>query len=451
MKTKYFFLAAAAALFAACSSDDGIAEQQQAKQQAEQVPVNFGAYVNRGTTRAGQAGELTNDQLKWGTHLDDGFGVFCYYTDNQYYSETSKPNFMYNQQVKFVNGDFLYEPVKYWPNEYGDKAQSEGIDRLSFFAYAPWVPVTAKTGIVTGDAKSGIVALTNNTKSGDPYVKYFVDMDPAKQVDLCWGVAAAAYTDVVEGDADFTVGAGDLFLDLTKPKTDSKIKFNFLHALASLNVTIDTDVDVKSHATSALASGTKIYVRSVSFDGFATKGMLNLNSKTADWYDLTGINKIVGNTFTVFDGRRDGKEGQTGAEAANEIPSGLNENIIQKNTATNGVTNTAVNLFNSTTANAPVYVIPTGTALTVTIVYDVETSDDNVAGFLSDGKTHGSTVENKITKTITLSSSGNMTLAAGKKYTVNLHLGMTSVKFDAEVTGWGDAIEGGADLPINDN
>ena len=210
-----------------------------------------------------------------------------------------------------------------------------------------------------------------------------------------------------------------------------------------------------SHGLTGLATGTKIYVREVTFEGFADKGMLNLNSeaKTADytpkWVDLSGINEIKSGKVTIYDGRRDGREGQVNAEASNEKPQNLNSAIIQNSSATDGVLGTAYyNLFASSTVDKPILVIPTGEDLRITIVYDVETADDNLATFLSNGTTHGSSVENKITKAITLNGS-NLKLAAGKSYRVNLHLGMTSVKFDAAVTEWSDVSTGDVDLPVN--
>ena len=456
MKTKYFFLAAAAALFAACSSDDGIAEQQQqAQQQAEQVPVAFGAYVNRGTTRAGSPGTLktTTDTDKELSLQTAGFGVFGYYTDNVPFSQNSTPNFMYNQQVS--TSAWTYTPVKYWPNEYGTNAISDGVDRLTFFAYAPWVNVTPETGRAVGDQTSGIVGMTSNVATGDPYVKYFVNMDPGKSVDLCWGVSAGGFTSTVDGPDANAVADGGKFVDLVKPLTGAKIKFDFKHALAKLNVQIDADVDnVVPKEDKALATGTKIYVRSVTFEGFALKGLLNLNAAASEgplWYELSSTNtKISSATSTIYDGRRDGKEGQANASATNELPAGLNKVIISDDGNTkSGVTNTPVNLFESSFASPdkadPVYVIPVdGEPLSVTIVYDVETEDNQVAGYLSDGTKHGSTIENKITKQIIAGG-----LKAGYAYTVKLHLGMNSVKFDAVVRDWTAAPDTDVALPDN--
>lgn len=469
---KLFILAAAAALLAACSSDDEITAEKQAAQQAAQQEVGFSAYVNRGTTRAGKTGTVTNNNGTSPNYLlqASGFGVFGYYTDGLPYSETATPNFMYNQCVSGLS--WQYTPKKYWPNEFGTDAESEGQDKLTFFAYAPWVEVTPGTGRVTGDQTSGIVGLTSNVATGDPYVKYYVDFEPDKRVDLCWGVAAANYTSsVVTGLNNIT--EGNPYIDVKKPELNTssssgKIDFKFYHALASLNVQIDADVDDvrdgSDHGT-ALDKNTRIWVRSVTFEGFTDKGQLNLNAdKTAPlWYELSSSNTAIGSgTVTIHDKRRDGKEGQANAEATNEKPASLNAKFIQSapyqtyNASTGlkisddvpGVTNTAVNLFNASDATDPIFVIPTGEDLKVTIVYDVETYDPNVAGYLSDGVTKGSTIENKITKNIQISSE-NVKLAAGKAYTINLHLGMTSVQFSASVDDWGTGGTSDTDLPIN--
>ena len=92
----------------------------------------------------------------------------------------------------------------------------------------------------------------------------------------------------------------------------------------------------------------------------------------------------------------------------------------------------------------PVFVIPTGEPMKVTIVYDVETYDPNLAYYLSDGSTPGSTIENTITKTI--NSFGFV--EAGKRYQLALHLGMRTVDFEASVTDWVDK-NAEADLPYN--
>lgn len=478
----YFMLAATAALFAACSSND-LSESKAPAQQLDDSAVNFSAYVNRGVTRAGAAGTLTtsNAEAPNVSLQEQGFGVFAYYSDSESYSETSKPNFMYNQKVyvKENETEWSYSPLKYWPNEFGKNAISEGQDRLTFFAYAPYVQVNPSTGRIikrVGDGDNGIVALTNNTTSGDPYVKYYVDMDPDNRVDLCWGVAKADFTATVDEEAINTIPAGEPYIDVVKPATGSLINFDFKHALAAVNVQIDTDIDTEGHndGSAEVDRYTRIWVRSVTFEGFTDKGRLNLNSKAGEgpqWFDLTNESPVASGVVTVFDGRTDGKEGRENATAKKEVQATLNAKIIQSDPydqaalkvedetarvltisdAVPGVRKVAVNLFDAPAVEAPVYVIPTDENLKVTIVYDVETYDPSLATFLSDGAVRGSSVQNTIEQDIVFQNgTENVTkLEAGKVYTVKLHLGLTSVKFDASVTEWAEGYGAGVDLPYN--
>ena len=452
MKKILLTLAAVAALTAACNLSIENNDDTEPVQEA----VDFGAYINRGvTTKAGAPGTLTTDLDGTVKLTEVGFGVFAYHTSDALYNESCRPDFMYNQKVTYNGSAWVYDPVKYWPNEFGVNAASDDIDRLTFFAYAPYTDVSASSGIVSGDASTGIVALSRNSSTGDPFVKYVTSMDPATRVDLCWGVSKSGLTSSVDGSNNH-IAAGTPYVDVLKPKTGDKIDFDFRHALAALNVQIDAAVDATTPGTEVDAN-TRIFVRSISFEGVATRGTLNMNSSVTDgpvWNDLIGVGKLSPDPVTVYDGRRDGKEGAEGSVAKNEVPAALNPVLVQNVPYTStalpsGVTKTPVNVFNSTTADAAIFVIPTAEPLKVTIVYDVETKDDKLAVYLSDGVTHGSTVENIITKSIQMSGN-DLVLEAGKQYTINLHLGMTTVKFDASVNAWGTGSGAGtADLPQN--
>ena len=466
-----FIFLATALMLASCNIKIDVPDED--VQKSEPTAVGFGVYMNRGvTTKAGYVGELTTDILK---EFAGGFGVFGYYGNGAMYNETMKPDFMYNQQVKYETptgstGVWTYSPIKYWPNEFGEAAGNEVADRLSFFAYAPYVAVTPSTGIVTGDDEDGILGMTRNISAGDPQVMYGARLQPGGGVDLCWGVAANNFTSSVDGNNN-KIDKGKPYINLIKPKTGDKIAFEFNHALTQLNVQIDADIDVESHAASSLDGRTRVYVRSVSFTGFALRGSLNLNSEAGNpaWSDISGTGRLRREPVTIYDGRTDGLEGVESAVDVNETPAVLSPIIIQSkkfgqetSEESMGVTNTTVNLFANydTTSDhslpvanpdAPVMVIPiAGVPLTVTIVYDIETEDPNLAGFLSDGVTRGLSMENKITKSIQLSTGGNMTLESGKKYVIGLHLGLTSVKFDAQVADWdSNTYEGSAYLPAN--
>ena len=484
MNKKFLSMAAAAMMFAACSDDlkvDQVAPeiaQNPTEATAEQVPVLFGAYVNRATTRAGltstlEVGDLGTDADNDGTNdtqdglSASGFGVFGYYTNSDLYvADAYQPNFMYNQRVyntSTTQGTLTWEysPVKYWPNEFGAGAVSDEIDRVSFFAYAPYVSVTASTGVVknnsassviasslsdtqyytedNGDATTGIIGLSRNTAMSDPYVKYVASLDPTSCVDLCYGVAGATVSR--EGLTDLTAGSN--FIDVTKPDTESKLTFDFKHALAQLNVQIDAAVDALDPGT-PLGTETRIYVRSIEFEGLTDKGMLNLRDH--GWYDITTGQAGLDGTLVLYDGRSDGREAVMAA--VNEKNAYLNTDLVQTDAYTQpGVTQDAVNLFaNAAALTTPIYVIPTGQELRVTIVYDVETQDENLPGYLSGSTTHGSSVQNAITQTV----SSGFKLSAGYSYTLKLHLGMNSVKFDVnEITDWLTGSTAETSLPAN--
>ena len=438
MKKILWMLAVVVTMISSCDINIDPSYGGKENKGADPTAVGFNVYVNRGLqTKAGWGGVLTLAELK---DEANGFGVFAYYGNGALYNETMMPDFMYDQQVCFTdNNVWEYSPIKYWPNEYGEAASSEAADRLTFFAYAPFADVTPSTGVVTDGSTTGIIGMSRNISKGDPVVMYSSSLTPGNGVDLCWGVAAEAFTSSVDGDNN-NVAAGYPFINVIKPKTGDHLKFEFNHALAQLNVQIDADINNEGSGDNK----TKIYVRSVTFNGFSMRGSLNLNSNKTEgpiWYDISGTGKLKREPVTVYDGRTDGMEGVATATDVSEKPADLNPVLVQSKPygatgQTVGVTNEAANMFNNADAEAPVMVIPTpGVPMSVTIVYDVETEDGRLAGYLSDGVTHGSSVENKITKTIT-TSEGNMILSAGKKYVVKLHLGLTSVKFDADVAIW---------------
>ena len=485
---------------------------------------------------------------------------------------------MYNEQVTYTGTVWTYEPVKYWPNEYGDGATSDDVDKVSFFAYAPWVDVTATTGTPTTtgrtesaptvpevvpfapaqvkltdnpqpyaawddakweaqrvkygiaefttagspkadekqkvldaiigydatartayetyinttlpayrsaklaydiasaeqDQKINITQLTKNSATGDPMVKYVVDFKPATSVDLLWGVAADA--DSYEGMDGKSVLPGSCFIDLTKQNdVTKKLKWNFKHALAMLNIQICTDVDVvtPSDATTDPEIGTeadgtvdgktKVWLRSISFGGFATQGALNLHSEDVatvaaalpNWKDYDGTRELTFGEITLYDGLKDGKEGTTNNLQKNEKPQGLNPTLIQLDALSTGVPTKLTNLFygetndiTKTDVTAPIYVIPSDEPMDITVVYDIETEDPNLAGILSDGKTHGSTIQNKIKKEDIFKTAGAK-IEPGKMYTVKIYLGIESVKFDVEVTQWATGASAQPELPEN--
>ena len=428
-----FFIGSLAllALMASCSSTSDDLEGGAA--QENKVPIAFSSYLGKtATSRAGAAGVQTTTTLQ-----KEGFGLFAYYTDNSKYGSTSTPNFMYNTKVTGTAKEdgttsWTYTPLRYWPNETGtdgtNGATSDGVDHLTFFAYAPYVGVTANSGVVTDDATVGITALTKNNDAGDPKVSYTVASDPSKSVDLLWGVSNKEKWENVSG-TDVTVGEGKPFIDLIKPKVGQNVEFNFKHALSRLGLNIQGAFDQKDPG--GTLKDAKITVAKVEITGaaFAAKGVLNLNNTTAN-EPLWDTSATDAGTLSLT------LEGDNLNETIKD--DGAKKAAEQKE----GVTATSKNLLKD---NDTYFMFIPGTAtsdkpLVVKITYYTTTDDPNLA----DGYTR---VENVITKKI--SADGGLKFEAGKSYTLNLVLGMTSVKVSATVAPWTDETTSTqVDLPI---
>ena len=492
MKKVFLFAACATMMFAACSSDDNIAADQVLPGQTpENGAVVLDAYMGRATTRAGKPGDLDNAVMRGaGNAIGDGFGVFAYYTNNNDYDQLAIPNFMWNQKVKakFASAAaeaafqyWEYSPLKYWPNEYGNNAISDDNDKVTFFAYAPYVDVETSgklsaTDIAAGKDKWGITSMTRNVTAGDPIIKYIASFNKDKAVDLCWGVCQNSDWQLVQTGQAQKIDLGKPWLNVQRPAdasalsatTGQKVKFQFRHALAKMKIDINAFVDGYDNSVK-LDDNTRIWVRSVRFTGFTMKGALNLNNETPNqpyWMNYNGIGDLVADgDVIVYDGRKDGKEGVSGAIATNEKVLGLNKQLIQDEnqisnkewitTGTNYRSGVQKNDGGSPAAAQQLfenggifYVIPTGDNMSIEIVYDVETINGQLGTTLSDSKTAGSSIENRISKTIEFGS-GNKVLEAGKAYDIHLHLGMNSVKFDAEVLPWEDMADPDIDLPAN--
>ena len=423
-----FFIGSLAllALMASCSSTSDDLEGGAA--QENKVPIAFSSYLGKtATSRAGATGIQATTTLQ-----TNGFGLFAYYSDNSSYGTSSTPNFMYNTQVSGT--DWTYSPLRYWPNETsttnadGKGATSEGVDHLTFFAYAPYVKVTATSGAVTDDATVGITALTKNSDAGDPKVSYTVASDPSKSVDLLWGVSNTESWANVTG-TPVTLTKGLPYLNLIKPNTAQKVDFNFKHALSRLGLTVQGAFD-QVDAGGTLKDA-KITVAKVEITGaaFAAKGVLNLNNTTAGeplWETSATDAGTLSLTLEGDNLNTTIKDAGADKKAADQ-PDGVTadkQSLLADNTYFMFIPGTA-------TADKP---------LKVKITYYTTTDDPNLA-------TGYTRVENVITKSI--SATDGLKFEAGKAYTLNLVLGMTSVKVSATVADWTDATSTQVDLPIN--
>lgn len=440
MKKVLFFAAAAIAMLASCSQNDDLTAPKVAQDQTQQEAIQFGTYVGRqAQTRAGYEGAITTTELqdaKNGTKTK-GFGVFAFNTgaDDWAPAGSATPNFMWNQQVYYESSAWKYEPVKYWPNGIdagntsGDPSKTAtegGVQKLSFFAYAPYVaPQT--DGSFSPAEISGITALTGNTATGAPKATYKLNVASGKtaadNVDLLWGLAGqASYNEADGSDPTLTVGTS-YNVNLTKQNKDEKVNFKFKHALAKIGGLngLKVMLDVDNNTGGALDSKSNVSIQSIVISGvedkIATTGTFNLATGTwegvslDDTYTETELYNVTHST--------------TGVDA--NIFTAVGSPFTYSGSAWDhaGVTNTAKSIF-TTGTQKEFYLLPGVNAqqIKVAITYQVRTYDTNLNG-------NYSTVNQTISNIVTLP-----TLAVNHYYTLIMHLGLTSVKFQASVAEW---------------
>lgn len=395
-------MAAAAGMMLAACSEDNLQVANTPQQAVSDVAVGFDTYLSQSNkTRAGMTDVMTNAKLQKSQAEEGGFGVFAVQHNGSISAHatagvgnwaTAKaanrvtPNFMWNQGVFYAASAWSYTPLKYWPNEtfndsqetpaYSQETAGTTKDKVSFFAYAPYVNFNAGVGSnypsstavikyngvnayttaggsssTTGSetpALTGIMAVTGNTFSTDaPKVYYKVnsngattdkDRKPEESVDLLWGVAPAGglnYT-AVNGEA-VSIKEGMPLYDLQKPGENEKVKFLFQHALSRLSLTIVAAVDqIGAGGTLTDASGnvTKINVEEVKVKAnkFNTEGWLDLNNEyknRAKWEYTGSPEKYTNNStndwlFIMQDGTINGEIGTGSTVSNNKL---LNETI----------------------------------------------------------------------------------------------------------------------------
>lgn len=320
-------------------------------------------------------------------NVEAGFGVFAYYTGTTAFASYtgSTPNFMNNEKVYSEDDGATW---KYDITKYWPNNNDE---MVSFFAYAPY------------DAAY--------EASANGKVTYQVPADVTAQRDLLWSRSNTT--------------------DLKKQAVDGVVTFNFAHALARVGVTVSCAIDAaNAPETGVIADGTTIVVNKIVFSSkndvitagpapepttegaFYTQGVIDMNA-TSDvaygnsiWSEETGAQTIA----------------LTAANFKGDLTFDKLDNAKDENAD-----------------DSYMMVIPqdfsTG-GLYVWVDYTVTTTD----GKLADGK---SVIENKISQAVPVN------LLQGKAYTLNLVLGMTSVKVEASIDAWEPVGAAQVDVPAN--
>ena len=219
MKTNYLTAVVIGLLMAlsGCQAEDDTPHTPQGN-----IPVGFAGDVpqTRATKEYESAADLTN------------IGVFAYFTNGAFSEGSSTANFMYNQQVeRQSDSSWTYSPVKYWPGNTTDK--------ISFFAYAPYVDET-----VSGGSNP---SFQDNTEAGFPKLTYTVPATEADQIDLL------AATPLMNRTYETNSGT-----------TNGSIKFAMKHAMTKVGVYVKSNDNVVGKKVTAFSitsakSGTLTY------------------------------------------------------------------------------------------------------------------------------------------------------------------------------------------------
>lgn len=252
------------------------------------------------STRAVGDGEFGLDDSDPNKELKaSGFGVYCWYTEDRYFSTPGSATYllMRNQKVEYDEAlaePWHYEPAKYWPLESGHQ--------LTFRAYAPYVSysLVERTSGSYLTYVSGMPLL--------PVVVSELDYQNGTQHDPLWGTGR-----LVQGDGDTNPGEyypepdpsapdqsksklyGQLYNDITykmsgdyrlaNDSRDGIIDWYFHHGMSCLMPTLKIVKDPGCD---------KVTITRIVIEPLYKQGLLDISSPTGDssekpwWYDCSG-------------------------------------------------------------------------------------------------------------------------------------------------------------------
>lgn len=210
--------------------------------------INFDAYLGRNASTRSSVTDITS--LK-GKEFNSGFGVFARYKHN---GATSL--LMDNEHVTWNGDRWGYTNTRYWPNE----------GSVDFYAFAPY------------HQDVELVSPYSNSNKADStyYIEFTSSTAP---VDLVWGAQIGKKAPI--------------------SPTDSKVKFQFKHALARLSFDITANQDLEENGAVITVDSVKLYGDLIDEDkgAFDITGYLNL--KIGVWDSIVGdVNSRAVYTWT---------------------------------------------------------------------------------------------------------------------------------------------------------
>ena len=393
MKQNYFMglIACAALTMTGCSNDEINVPQQSQGNNA----IEFSTYLGRNAQ--GSRGTETNT----GSIKTNGFGVLAYYTEQDDFANTNKPNFMWNQKVTHNGTNWEYTPIKYWPTKVGDK--------VSFFAYAPYVANGNANGIV----------LSGNSVTGAPTATITLPENPSQTIDFVAAVQMNKTHDnstSANNNVSFTLKHEMTRVGI-KAKLDEEVYAGTGNKVKTFVVIKDVKINDASIGGEFYNSGVYTFPITDNSRGTWTPTP-NASTYTLDLNGVLNKTKITAN-------------GANGATTSGNYQTGV-DGIKLTN-------DTAERLFKT---NEYVFLIPVTNGLTsgkatATIAYDIVTEDDKLAAGYSCSSA---------TKEVNLPAG---TLKQGEAYIYTFTIKLNEVKLTATVDTWKET-DCNTDIKYND-
>ena len=226
--------------------------------------INFDAYVGR---NASTRSDVTDMKFLQSGEWNAGFGVFARHKHTDGKTITS---LMDTEHVYWKGNHWGYDHIRFWPSS----------GTVDFYAFAPYSPQVRMGKL------PDYLAYKADSNSPDTYIDFPSNMSP---VDLVWAKQP----------------------DQTAPKSpNSKVKFQFKHALARLSFDITANQTLEENGAVINVKEVKLYGADETSGIFLMGGYLNL--KTGDWIPYNyGIRWFYTWTPTgKVDGRDDSLEEQ---------------------------------------------------------------------------------------------------------------------------------------------
>lgn len=426
---------------------------------------------------------MYNEKITWSTSLNKWDYAPVKYWPNGIDATNGSANPSYTATEKEAQylSFFAYAPYAQAYSDYETSNAYVGGDLPSGVTAAVYTTSAAPTAV-----QNGIVAMSKNNETKDMHVKYILNPSDASHfVDLTWGLRGQKIyteTDGTNNGTNANVLGNSYNTDLTKQTVDEQVKFLFKHALAKVGgntssttsgssqqlcgLYVVVDVDKNSASAGAGDSDQNTYFSS---DFNKAKTLVTIEEvKIRDAYTYTvtedaGSSRADEESDFLTDGWFDimnGKwYGTSTVKAHTTSGNGVTYSVTAKNSPSSGEYNLNSKIKEGTVDNAagadwttsnsggaegvdltkkavfanedvPGLLLIPGTSgnntLYVTIKYIIRTADPKLS-------TGYSEVTQEITNKISLA---NNILNPNKYYNLVMHLGLTSVKFEAVVADW---------------